>query len=201
MCRLSRNLRASTSWNPKGLSKRVMGLLFTSVIGQQRNSWLKAEREFGFRKFPPLVSFLFHWLAASYLCHCKERQCTSRLRLWSSISGMDILDNPHEQCRLLPYWLPDGDNKHPGCVRLRQGSGTQRSSLLHIVTRCPGNTSRSVDKKKMSIMVPKYKTNREVNYHELNKQIKSLINKPNKLRKNAIFYVLSDKNLHFYLKF
>jgi hypothetical protein len=27
MCRLSRNLGASTSWNPKGLSRHVMGLL------------------------------------------------------------------------------------------------------------------------------------------------------------------------------
>jgi hypothetical protein len=27
MCRLSRNLEASTSWNPKGLSRPVMGLL------------------------------------------------------------------------------------------------------------------------------------------------------------------------------
>jgi hypothetical protein len=28
MCRLSRNLGASTSWNPKGLSRHVMGLLY-----------------------------------------------------------------------------------------------------------------------------------------------------------------------------
>jgi hypothetical protein len=28
MCRLSRNLGASTSWNPKGLSRPVMGLFF-----------------------------------------------------------------------------------------------------------------------------------------------------------------------------
>jgi hypothetical protein len=28
MCRLSRNLGASTSWNPKGLSRSVMGLLY-----------------------------------------------------------------------------------------------------------------------------------------------------------------------------
>jgi hypothetical protein len=28
MCRLSRNLGASTSWNPKGLSRPVMGLLY-----------------------------------------------------------------------------------------------------------------------------------------------------------------------------
>jgi hypothetical protein len=28
MCRLSRNLGASSSWNPKGLSRPVMGLLF-----------------------------------------------------------------------------------------------------------------------------------------------------------------------------
>ena len=28
MCRLSRNLRASTSWNPQGLSRTVMGLLY-----------------------------------------------------------------------------------------------------------------------------------------------------------------------------
>jgi hypothetical protein len=29
MCRLSRNLGASTSWNPKVLSRPAMGLLFT----------------------------------------------------------------------------------------------------------------------------------------------------------------------------
>jgi hypothetical protein len=28
MCRFSRNLGASTSWNPKGLSRPVMGLLY-----------------------------------------------------------------------------------------------------------------------------------------------------------------------------
>jgi hypothetical protein len=28
MCRLSRNLGASTSWNPQGLSRPVMGLLY-----------------------------------------------------------------------------------------------------------------------------------------------------------------------------
>jgi hypothetical protein len=28
MCRLSKNLRASTSWSPKGLSRPVMGLLY-----------------------------------------------------------------------------------------------------------------------------------------------------------------------------
>jgi hypothetical protein len=28
MCQLSRNLGASTSWNPKGLSRPVMGLLY-----------------------------------------------------------------------------------------------------------------------------------------------------------------------------
>jgi hypothetical protein len=28
MCQLSRNLGASTSWNPQGLSRPVMGLLF-----------------------------------------------------------------------------------------------------------------------------------------------------------------------------
>jgi hypothetical protein len=28
MCRLSRNLGASTSWSPKGLSRPVMGLLY-----------------------------------------------------------------------------------------------------------------------------------------------------------------------------
>jgi hypothetical protein len=32
MCRLSRNLGASTSWNPKGLSRPVMGLLWERVV-------------------------------------------------------------------------------------------------------------------------------------------------------------------------
>jgi hypothetical protein len=37
MCRLSRNLGASTSWNPKGLSRPVTGLLYLS---DTRNSGL-----------------------------------------------------------------------------------------------------------------------------------------------------------------
>jgi hypothetical protein len=32
MCRLSRNLGASNSWNPKGLSRPVMGLLYLAVF-------------------------------------------------------------------------------------------------------------------------------------------------------------------------
>jgi hypothetical protein len=31
-CRLSRNLGASTSWNPQGLSRRVMGLLYLLYV-------------------------------------------------------------------------------------------------------------------------------------------------------------------------
>jgi hypothetical protein len=33
MCQLSRNLGASTSWNPKGLSRPVMGLLYLYYQG------------------------------------------------------------------------------------------------------------------------------------------------------------------------
>jgi hypothetical protein len=32
MCRLSRNLEASTSWNPVGLSRPVMGLLYLFLL-------------------------------------------------------------------------------------------------------------------------------------------------------------------------
>jgi hypothetical protein len=32
MCRLSRNLGASTSWNPVGLSRPVMGLLYLTFV-------------------------------------------------------------------------------------------------------------------------------------------------------------------------
>jgi hypothetical protein len=34
LCPLSRNLRALTSWNPKGLSRPVMGLLYWSLSRQ-----------------------------------------------------------------------------------------------------------------------------------------------------------------------
>ena len=37
MCRLSCNLGASTSWNPQGLSRPVMGLLFTFRMGKSRH--------------------------------------------------------------------------------------------------------------------------------------------------------------------
>ena len=36
MCRLSSNLGASTSWNPQGLSRPVMGLLFILIYGTVR---------------------------------------------------------------------------------------------------------------------------------------------------------------------
>jgi hypothetical protein len=32
MCRVSRNVKASTSWNPQGLSRSIMGLLYFSQI-------------------------------------------------------------------------------------------------------------------------------------------------------------------------
>ena len=35
MCRLSRNLGASTSWNPQGLSRTVMGLLYRALHTQR----------------------------------------------------------------------------------------------------------------------------------------------------------------------
>jgi hypothetical protein len=38
MCRLSRNLGASTSWNPKGMSRPVMGLLYLTVISTNKYS-------------------------------------------------------------------------------------------------------------------------------------------------------------------
>jgi hypothetical protein len=36
MCRLSRNLGASTSWNPKGLSRPVVGFLYLYLIQSKR---------------------------------------------------------------------------------------------------------------------------------------------------------------------
>jgi hypothetical protein len=50
MCRLSRNLGTSTSWNPVGLSRPVMGLLYlylyvlvyiTAILKVRNNSALK----------------------------------------------------------------------------------------------------------------------------------------------------------------
>jgi hypothetical protein len=39
MCRLSWNLGASTSWNPKGLSRPVMGLLYLSFVYRLSGTW------------------------------------------------------------------------------------------------------------------------------------------------------------------
>jgi hypothetical protein len=41
MCRLSRNLGALTSWNPKGLSRYVMGLLFKMGMFQLKQNAMK----------------------------------------------------------------------------------------------------------------------------------------------------------------
>jgi hypothetical protein len=41
MCRLSRNLGASTSWNPQGLSRPVMGLLYLFFFYKTRIDELK----------------------------------------------------------------------------------------------------------------------------------------------------------------
>jgi len=48
MCRLSRNLGASTSWNPLGLSRPVMGLLYIYLYLQtmgscERNTDIKSQ--------------------------------------------------------------------------------------------------------------------------------------------------------------
>jgi hypothetical protein len=45
-CRLSRNLGASTSWNPKGLSRPVMGLLYLLPL-----PW-KGEKKYGVGVWP-----------------------------------------------------------------------------------------------------------------------------------------------------
>jgi len=85
MYRLSRNLRASTSWNPQGLSRPVMGLLVYSSKKYERPRifTLLFWREFLDRKFPrkwpghvtPLdVLFCVHIFATVYLLplpyHC-----------------------------------------------------------------------------------------------------------------------------------
>jgi hypothetical protein len=44
MCRLSKNLGASTSWSPKGLPRPVMGLLDLFIVGKyHRHCTLKTE--------------------------------------------------------------------------------------------------------------------------------------------------------------
>jgi hypothetical protein len=40
MCRLSRNLEASTSWNGKGLSRPVMALLYLLAFANDACFWL-----------------------------------------------------------------------------------------------------------------------------------------------------------------
>jgi hypothetical protein len=49
MCRLSRHLEASTSWNPKGLSRPVMGLLYlfhlTALSRSVRSSRFKSDHD------------------------------------------------------------------------------------------------------------------------------------------------------------
>src|SRR5215475_12309207 len=39
MCRLSGHLGASTSWNPQGLSRPVMGLLYLYILHDEGTRW------------------------------------------------------------------------------------------------------------------------------------------------------------------
>jgi hypothetical protein len=43
VCRLSRNLGASTSWNPKGLSRPVQGLLYLTNNCNNNNGHIKSK--------------------------------------------------------------------------------------------------------------------------------------------------------------
>jgi hypothetical protein len=59
MCRLSRNLGASTSWNPVGLSRPVMGLLylFFYLSLKQTEKKKKAIRYFLMLLIPLFIRF------------------------------------------------------------------------------------------------------------------------------------------------
>jgi hypothetical protein len=67
MCRLSWNLGASTSWNPLGLSRPVMGLLYLYVMYSwywvvDRCEWLSKtdmQKERLHRQFPTYIRFVF----------------------------------------------------------------------------------------------------------------------------------------------
>jgi hypothetical protein len=58
MCRLSTNLGASTSWNPKGLSRPVMGLLY--LLQQEKTRDISSEKPMNMKyKFKEVVKLIF----------------------------------------------------------------------------------------------------------------------------------------------
>jgi hypothetical protein len=73
MCWLSWNLGASTSWNPQGLSRRVIGLLYVTVdVVVLFTSWCTGSSLAG----PPfrqalLSLYLFSWIKTNTTCFCK----------------------------------------------------------------------------------------------------------------------------------
>ena len=104
ICRLSWNLRASTSWNPQGLSRPVMGLLYllpfcdeglynTSFLGRRRIShWVlySLSQTTGW-EFALLPAFIFKswpfWYLSLFWCCGHLHDCLVRHR-WSRTSGM-----------------------------------------------------------------------------------------------------------------
>jgi hypothetical protein len=84
MCRLSINLGASTSWNPKGLSRRVMGLLYLAPAGVSAYIWKKVADKPGICKLYLLGCLINHEL---YQLH-RSPDIIRRLRWAANLQRM-----------------------------------------------------------------------------------------------------------------
>jgi hypothetical protein len=82
MCRLSRNLWASTSWNPKGLSRPVMGLLYLSYV--RRLSALSLSfKDIRQSSTDAAVSFRF-WSVSQFYAEDTQIERCSNYKFWRS---------------------------------------------------------------------------------------------------------------------
>jgi hypothetical protein len=91
MCRLFWNLGASTSWNPHGLSRPVMGLLYllTFYLFRSRNH-ISAEISVGFLIFISKGLFVWDW-TDSGVCVCVCVYLAKNRRLHQSVLSVRVV--------------------------------------------------------------------------------------------------------------
>ena len=95
MCRLSWNLGALTSWNPQGLSRPVMGLLFTTSVIRTPYRLVKIPKTFW--SVWRIAKNNLHWCFVSALACLKKNQVlpTETAISWSSYYFSKLIQRPH----------------------------------------------------------------------------------------------------------
>ena len=128
MCRLFWNLGASVSWNPQGLSRPVMGLLYNYIWQMQRVSFLS--------KTSP---FLQHTHCAA-IHKFSDRICQESFQLWSKPHMHRVINfttNGKSSCMQGFLWLSKHVIIRRSCLTASKDVAAERGSqkvfLCHAV--------------------------------------------------------------------